>query len=142
MSLSHFCLSLPPSLPPWSLLYIPTSAQGPPAELHGLRRRRRSVLGLGVLNAPEGGLEEVLASLTSLSLELEQLQRPSGTAESPGLVCGELHRNHPHLPDGEVLPLPRRAGSRRVPPPLTRPTWLCGRGILDRPQPGLRGGCA
>uniref|UniRef100_A0A8C4LXZ9 Collagen type V alpha 3 chain n=1 Tax=Equus asinus asinus TaxID=83772 RepID=A0A8C4LXZ9_EQUAS len=71
---------------------------GPSADLHGLRRRRRSLSGLG---APEGGLEEVLASLTSLSLELEQLRRPPGTAERPGLVCSELRRNHPHLPDGE-----------------------------------------
>ena len=58
----------------------------------------------------EGGLEEVLASLTSLSLELEQLRRPPGTAERPGLVCSELHRNHPHLPDGEIPPLPHTAG--------------------------------
>lgn len=55
-----------------------------------------------MLDTPEGGLEEVMASLNSLSLELEQLQRPPGTAESPGLICHELHRNHPHLPDGEV----------------------------------------
>lgn len=58
----------------------------------------------------EGGLEEVMASLNSLSLELQQLQRPLGTAESPGLMCHELHRNHPHLPDGEVQVLPERAG--------------------------------
>lgn len=57
-----------------------------------------------MLAAPEGGLEEVLASLTSLSLELEQMRRPPGTAHRPALVCDELHRNHPHLPDGEVLP--------------------------------------
>ncbi|KAK2087308.1 Collagen alpha-3(V) chain [Saguinus oedipus] len=76
----------------------PPGPPGPPAELHGLRRRRRSVP--VPLPFVEGGLEEVLASLTSLSLELEQLQRPPGTAERPGLVCHELHRNHPHLPDG------------------------------------------
>lgn len=52
------------------------------------------------LDTPEGGLEEVVASLNSLSVELEQLQRPPGTAEHPGLICHELHRHHPHLPDG------------------------------------------
>lgn len=59
----------------------------------------------------EGGLEEVMASLNSLSLELQQLQRPLGTAESPGLMCHELHSNHPHLPDGEAQVLLGRAGS-------------------------------
>uniref|UniRef100_A0A8C6QTS0 Collagen, type V, alpha 3 n=1 Tax=Nannospalax galili TaxID=1026970 RepID=A0A8C6QTS0_NANGA len=73
----------------------PPGPPGPPAELHGLRRRR------SVLDALEGGLEEVVASLNSLSLELEQLQKPLGTAEHPGLVCRELHLNHPHLQDGE-----------------------------------------
>lgn len=91
-----------------------------------------------MLEAPEGGLEEVLASLTSLSLELEQLRRPPGTAQRPGLVCGELHRNHPHLPDGEVLPGP--GDGEPSGPPLTRPSPAPAlrRGILDRPQPGLR----
>ena len=114
-----FCLPhlsfLPVSFPPAVLLSsIPTSAQGPSAELHGLRRRRRSPPGLGTL---EGGLEEVLASMESLSFEIEQLRRPPGTAERPGLVCKELHRSHPHLPDGEVPPLPPERGGRGIQPP-------------------------
>ncbi|XP_026309141.1 collagen alpha-3(V) chain-like [Piliocolobus tephrosceles] len=88
----------------------PPGPPGPPAELHGLRRRRRFVpVPLPVV---EGGLEEVLASLTSLSLELEQLRRPPGTAERPGLVCHELHRNHPHLPDGEYWIDPNQGCAR------------------------------
>ncbi|MEJ1283782.1 collagen type V alpha 3 [Cricetulus griseus] len=79
---------------------------GPPAELHGLRRRR------SVLDTPEGGLEEVVASLNSLSLELEQLQRPPGTAEHPGLICHELHHHHPHLPDGYYWIDPNQGSSR------------------------------
>lgn len=74
-----------------------------------------------MLKALEGGLEEVLASLTSLSFELEQLRRPPGTAQRPGLMCGELHRNHPDLPDGEIRLLPRRAGSCGVASLLTWP---------------------
>ena len=112
-----------------TLSSIPTSAQGPSAELHGLRRRRRSLPGLGT---PEGGLEEVLASMASLSFELEQLRRPPGTAERPGLVCKELHRSHPHLPDGEVPPLPPEGGEPWDPAlGSSSPHWLCGRGILD-----------
>ena len=128
--ISHFCLSLSLSLPLAVLLSsIPTSAQGPSAELHGLRRRRRSLPGLGI---PEGGLEEVLASMASLSFELEQLRRPPGTAERPGLVCKELHRSHPHLPDGEVSPLSLEGRETWDPAPgSSSPHWLCGRGILD-----------
>lgn len=63
----------------------------------------------------------MLASLTSLSFELEQMRRPPGTAERPGLVCSELHRNHPHLPDGEVLSWPGGQEACGVLPPLTHP---------------------
>lgn len=119
MSLSHLCLSLCP----WSLFSISPSTQGPRAELPWLRRRRRWVPGPAALEAPEGGLEEVLASLSSLSFELEQLRRPPGTAQRPGLVCSELHRNHPHLPDGEVPPLAGRAGSRQSRPGSPTPSW-------------------
>lgn len=59
-----------------------------------------------------------MASLTSLSFELEQMRRPPGTAERPGLVCSELYRNHPHLPDGEVPPWPG-AGRKPWGPILT-----------------------
>uniref|UniRef100_A0A452VML7 Collagen type V alpha 3 chain n=1 Tax=Ursus maritimus TaxID=29073 RepID=A0A452VML7_URSMA len=97
-------LGLQPSLSP--------PHRGPSTELHGLRRRRRSLPGPGTLEAPEGGLEEVLASLTSLSFELEQMRRPPGTAERPGLVCSELHRNHPHLPDGEYWIDPNQGCAR------------------------------
>ena len=132
LSLSSLLVSLPVSSSRISALpsAVPAPAQGPPAELHGLRRRRRRSV---PLEGPEGGLEEVLASLTSLSFELEQMRRPPGTAERPGLVCSELHRNHPHLPDGEVPPLPGPRGQEAVGsrPRLTDPTWLCGRGILD-----------
>lgn len=123
VSLSPLLVSLPVSSSHISSLLssIPTPAQGPPAELHGLRRRRRSLPGPGALEAPEGGMEEVLASLTSLSFELEQMRRPPGTAERPGLVCSELYRNHPHLPDGEVPPWRGRAGSPGVPSSLTHP---------------------
>ena len=75
------------------------------------------------MGTPEGGLEEVLASMASLSFELEQLRRPPGTAERPGLVCKELHRSHPHLPDGEVSSLPPEGGETWDPAPgLSSPT--------------------
>lgn len=64
------------------------------------------------MGTPEGGLEEVLASMASLSFELEQLRRPPGTAERPGLVCKELHRSHPHLPDGEYWIDPNQGCAR------------------------------
>lgn len=84
----------------------PPGPPGSPAEVHGLRRRR------SVADTLEGGLEEVMASLDSLSLELQQLQRPLGTAESPGLTCHELHRHHPHLPDGEYWIDPNQGCAR------------------------------
>lgn len=90
----------------------PPGPPGPRAELPWLRRRRRWVPGPEALEAPEGGLEEVLASLTSLSFELEQLRRPPGTAQRPGLVCSELHRNHPYLPDGEYWIDPNQGCAR------------------------------
>ncbi|XP_012892819.1 PREDICTED: collagen alpha-3(V) chain-like, partial [Dipodomys ordii] len=83
----------------------PPGPPGPPAE--PLRRLRRAALGF-----PESGLEEVLASLNSLSLEVAQLQRPPGTAERPGLMCHELHRQHPHLPDGEYWIDPNQGCAR------------------------------
>lgn len=90
----------------------PPGPPGPRAELHRLRRRRRWVPGPGALEGPEGGLEEVLASLTSLNFELEQLRRPPGTDQRPGLVCSELHRNHPYLPDGEYWIDPNQGCAR------------------------------
>lgn len=58
--------------------------------------------------------------MSSLSRELEQLRHPPGTAEHPGLVCSELQRDHPRLPDGEGEPrggkgIPSLAHSRAVP---------------------------
>lgn len=135
--LSPACSPSPLSLSPTSffafspLLLAHPYGQGPPAEVHGLRRRR------SVPEKPEaleGGLEEVLASLTSLSLELEQLRHPPGTAEHPGLMCHELHRHHPHLPDGEVQGRREGGVQPRPLPPVhlsTCSVWLCDRGLLD-----------
>lgn len=54
----------------------------------------------------------MLASLASLGSELEQLQRPPGTAERPGLLCRELHRHHPQLPDGDYWIDPNQGCAR------------------------------
>lgn len=53
-----------------------------------------------------------MASMSSLSRELEQLRRPPGTAEHPGLVCSELQRDHPQLPDGEYWIDPNQGCAR------------------------------
>lgn len=47
------------------------------------------------------GMAEVLAALSSLRDEVEQMRCPLGTAESPARVCKDLQFCHPHLADGK-----------------------------------------
>ncbi|KAF7243917.1 Collagen alpha-1(XI) chain [Varanus komodoensis] len=89
--------------------------QGHPAELHdpvpmdsGRKSRQNWELGEqgdapgAVDTDPDtDGLAEVLAALSSLRDEVEQMRCPLGTPESPARVCKELQFCHPHLTDGE-----------------------------------------
>uniref|UniRef100_A0A670IH23 Fibrillar collagen NC1 domain-containing protein n=1 Tax=Podarcis muralis TaxID=64176 RepID=A0A670IH23_PODMU len=58
------------------------------------------------------GMAEVLAALSSLRDEVEQMRCPLGTQESPARVCKELQFCHPHLTDGEYWIDPNQGCSR------------------------------
>ncbi|KAL8164114.1 UNVERIFIED_CONTAM: hypothetical protein K2H54_046074 [Gekko kuhli] len=58
------------------------------------------------------GLAEVLAALSSLREEVEQMRCPLGTPESPARVCKELQFCHPHVTDGEYWIDPNQGCSR------------------------------
>lgn len=55
------------------------------------------------------GMEEVFATLSSMTTEVELMRRPLGTFESPARTCKELMMVQPDYKDGERrnLILPR-----------------------------------
>lgn len=57
--------------------------------------------GEGDIDPDADGLVEVLAALSSLRDEVEQMRCPLGTLDSPARVCKELQFCHAHLKDGE-----------------------------------------
>lgn len=48
----------------------------------------------------EEGMEEVLATLSSMKTEVELMRRPLGTYESPARTCKELMMVQPDFTDG------------------------------------------
>lgn len=91
--------------------------QGPPATMieplpirEGRRERRRHADGAEeweeFLQGDEAaeeeaeGMEEVLATLSSMKTEVELMRRPLGTYESPARTCKELMMVQPDYADG------------------------------------------
>uniref|UniRef100_A0A670YUW8 Fibrillar collagen NC1 domain-containing protein n=2 Tax=Pseudonaja textilis TaxID=8673 RepID=A0A670YUW8_PSETE len=66
----------------------------------------------GDIDPDADGLAEVLAALSSLRDEVEQMRCPLGTLESPARVCKELQFCHAHLKDGEYWIDPNQGCSR------------------------------
>uniref|UniRef100_A0A8C5S5P7 Fibrillar collagen NC1 domain-containing protein n=1 Tax=Laticauda laticaudata TaxID=8630 RepID=A0A8C5S5P7_LATLA len=66
----------------------------------------------GDIDPDADGLAEVLAALSSLHDEVEQMRCPLGTLESPARVCKELQFCHAHLKDGEYWIDPNQGCSR------------------------------
>lgn len=82
----------------------------------GRRKRRRHADGGGEREQQQGhteellqgdqpvedveGMEEVLATLSSMKTEVELMRRPLGTYESPARTCKELMMVQPDYTDG------------------------------------------
>ncbi|KAL7988098.1 hypothetical protein Chor_007017, partial [Crotalus horridus] len=66
----------------------------------------------GDIDPDADGLAEVLAALSSLRDEVEQMRCPVGTLDSPARVCKELQFCHAHLKDGEYWIDPNQGCSR------------------------------